>query len=134
MKLNAIKTSLIKWKLLFQSRTFLLSFVCILSINSPISAQKNQKTFSDIEALKKKIRQGTYYDSISVFENGEKAIKLAKERNSLSDEATIIQYYGDYSYFSHNYKLAKKYYDKAFEIAKKANNVQIQNTIKIRKA
>lgn len=119
-----------------KSKVYRSTLVCFLlfSFNLISFSQSIEQKYSDIEMLKKNIRQGTYYDSSVVFKNGEKAIKLAKERNSLSDEATIYQYYGDFSYFSHNYKSATKYYDKAFEIAKKSNNIRIQNTIKIRKA
>lgn len=113
-------------------------FLFIQFNSSNLSAQTNsnldKETNVDVEfeRLKKIIRQSTYYDSAIVFENGAKAIKLARKRNDFSDEALIMQYYGDFMYFSRNYKEAEVYYRKSIEIAGKAKNRKHQNRIEIR--
>jgi hypothetical protein len=80
--------------------------------------QAGSKNNSELEFLKKRIRQSTYYDSVAVFQNGAKAIKLARKLNSLSEEGIIFQYYGNFYYFSRNISKAKEYYHKTIEIAK----------------
>jgi two-component system NarL family sensor kinase len=115
-----------------------LSYLFTLLNISTLTAQSNAKfvknTPKDIEfeRLKKIIRQSTYYDSVIVFENGAKAIKLAKKRNNFSDEALVFQYYGDFMYFSRKYKEAEVYYRKSIEIAGKGNDRKHQNRIEIR--
>jgi len=96
--------------------------------------QVKTKKNSELEILKKRIRQSTYYDSIEVFKNGAKAIKLARKLNSLSEEGIIFQYYGNFYYFSRNFPKAKEYYHKAIEIAKLANDKKLQNSTELRLA
>lgn len=96
--------------------------------------QAGSKSNSELEILKKRIRQSTYYDSIAVFQNGAKAIKLARKLNSLSEEGIIFQYYGNFYFFSRNISKAKEYYQKTIEIAKKANDKKLQNSTEIRLA
>ncbi len=85
-----------------------------------------------IEGIKKMIRQSTYFDSVKVFYFGEKAIKMAKANGSLSDEATIYQYYGNFCYFSKNYDLSEKYYQQSLVLSNKAGNAELSNKTKIR--
>lgn len=96
--------------------------------------QVRTKNSSELEILKKRIRQSTYYDSIAVFQNGAKAIKLARKLNSLSEEGIIFQYYGNFYFFSRNIPKAKEFYQKTIEIAKKANDKKLQNSTEIRLA
>jgi signal transduction histidine kinase len=96
--------------------------------------QAGSKNNSELEFLKKRIRQSTYYDSVAVFQNGAKAIKLARKLNSLSEEGIIFQYYGNFYYFSRNISKAKEYYHKTIEIAKKANDKKLQNSTELRLA
>lgn len=107
----------------------LLSFLLVFFSSF---SQNDTGKYSDIDELKRQIRQSTYYDSLAVFEKGKKAIQLAKERNSLSDEATIYQYYGNFSYFSGNYDNAKKYYTKSLELARKAKDKKVESKTLIR--
>jgi signal transduction histidine kinase len=86
------------------------------------------------EELKKKIQLSTYYDSAQVFQLGEKAIEIARKENSLSKEAEILQYYGNYFYFSQQKKTAKEWYKKALILASKDKNRTLENSIKIRLA
>ncbi len=110
---------------------FLASFLFLVFTGAGQVAIKNN---SELETLKKRIRQSTYYDSIAVFQNGAKAIKLARKLNSLSEEGIISQYYGNFYYFSRNIPKAKEYYHKAIEIAKKANDKKLQNSTELRLA
>lgn len=87
-----------------------------------------------MDSLKKAIRQSTYYDSSSVFVNGQRAIQIAKKLNDPDEEAMIYQYYGNFYYFSSNLKKAKKNYSRSIEIAEKHNNASIVNSTKIRLA
>ncbi|MFN7012820.1 MAG: tetratricopeptide repeat protein, partial [Bacteroidia bacterium] len=86
------------------------------------------------DAIKKKIQVSTYYDSAQVFQLGEKAIEIARKENSLSKEAEIFQYYGNYFYFSQKKNKAKEWYKKALDLAVKDKNRTLQNSIKIRLA
>jgi two-component system, NarL family, sensor kinase len=96
-----------------------------------VEAQKEQDT-TTIEGIKKMIRQSTYYDSSKVFHFGAKAIKMAKSQESLSDEATIYQYYGNFCYFSKNYTKAKEYYNISIKISEKAGDDKLTNKTKVR--
>jgi two-component system, NarL family, sensor kinase len=98
-----------------------------------IEAQDNIDT-NTIEGIKKMIRQSTYYDSVKVFYFGEKAIKMAKAQKSLSDEATIYQYYGNFCYFSKNYPLSEKYYQQSLLLSNQAGDNELSNKTKIRMA
>lgn len=86
------------------------------------------------DAIKKKIQVSTYYDSAQVFQLGEKAIEIARKENSLSKEAEILQYYGNYFYFSQQKKVAKEWYKKALQLASKDKNRTLENSTKIRMA
>ena len=113
----------------FTSFVFLLIFMgCFFSD----AVAQNQPDTASIEGIKKLIRQSTYYDSVKVFYYGEKAINMAKSQQSLSDEATIYQYYGNFCYFSKNYAKAKTYYQKSIEISEKAGDDKLTNKTKVR--
>ncbi len=88
----------------------------------------------ELDSLKKTIRQSTYYDSSSVFANGQRAISIAKKLNDPDEEALIYQYYGNFYYFSYNLKKSKLNYSKSIEIAQKHKNARIVNSTKIRLA
>lgn len=88
----------------------------------------------DLDSLKKSIRQSTYYDSATVFLNGQKAIKIAQKLNDQKEEALIYQYYGNFYYFSYNIDKAKTYYNRSIEIAQKKNDLKLINSNKIRLA
>jgi signal transduction histidine kinase/Tfp pilus assembly protein PilF len=109
----------------------LISFLLFVFASGGQVVAKNN---SELEILKKRIRQSTYYDSIAVFQNGAKAIKLARKLNSLSEEGSIFQYYGNFYYFSRNIPKAKENYHQAIEIAKKANDKKLQNSTELRLA
>lgn len=96
-----------------------------------IEAQKEQDT-TTIDGIKKLIRQSTYYDSSKVFHFGAKAIKMAQSQKSLSDEASIYQYYGNFCYFSKNYSKAKEYYNISIKISEKAGDDKLTNKTKVR--
>ncbi|TNF46454.1 MAG: tetratricopeptide repeat protein [Bacteroidetes bacterium] len=87
-----------------------------------------------LEKLKKDIRQSTYYDSSAVFKKGQEAIELARKNNLPSEEATIYQFYGNFYYFSYNVEKAKANYSKSIEIARKAGDLELVNSTKIRLA
>lgn len=87
-----------------------------------------------LDDLKKSIRQSTYHDSITVFEKGARAIRIARQLKNLSEEATIYQYYGNFFFFSYNFKTAKKYYNKSIVTAQKAGDKKLINLTKIRLA
>jgi two-component system, NarL family, sensor kinase len=91
-----------------------------------------RKKMSEFERLKKDIRQSSYYDSASVFKNGERAIQIARKRKSKSDEATIYQFYGNFHYFSKNFKEASKNYEQAIKLAQEANDKKLENSTRIR--
>jgi two-component system, NarL family, sensor kinase len=86
------------------------------------------------DAIKKKIQLSTYYDSAQVFQLGEKAIEIARKEKSLSKEAEILQYYGNYFYFSQQKKSAKEWYQKSMKLASKEKNRTLENSTKIRMA
>jgi signal transduction histidine kinase len=101
------------------------------SVNIVSAQAANSK--DEFERLKKSIRQSSYYDSASVFKDGEKAIRIARKNRSLADEALILQYYGNFHYFSKNNEEAKRYYKAAIELARKGNDFKLENATKIRR-
>ncbi len=108
----------------------LIFLVSLLFFINTSSAQNE----SEFEAIKKKIQISTYYDSAQVFQLGQKAIEIARKENSLSKEAEILQYYGNYFYFSQKKNKSKEWYKKALDLAIKDKNKTLQNSIKIRLA
>lgn len=109
--------------------TLLIIFLSCLHV-SFAQEKKNE----ELEVLKKKIRQSTYYDSVAVFKNGAKAIQLARKMNSLSEEGLIYQYYGNFYFFARNYPKALNYYKKTLEIAKHGKDKKLENSTEIRLA
>jgi signal transduction histidine kinase/Flp pilus assembly protein TadD len=116
----------------FNLKYFILILISAFSFAS--FGQAKTKNQSELDVLKKRIRQSTYYDSIAVFQNGAKAIVLARRMNSLSEEGLIYQYYGNFYFFSRNIQKAREYYQKTIEIAKKAGDKKLQNSTEIRLA
>lgn len=92
------------------------------------------QTQKELEVLKKKIRQSTYFDSAAVFQDGKKAIQLAQELKEPNEEAIIYQYYGDFYFFSNQFKDALKNYNKAIKIAQNSKHIETVNACEIRKA
>ena len=107
----------------------LLIFTCFFGI-----IQAQNQTQQELEVLKKKIRQSTYFDSAAVFQDGKKAIQIARKLDKPNEEAIIYQYYGDFYYFSNQYKDAEKNYNKAIAIAQKSDQIETVNACEIRKA
>lgn len=105
-----------------------LFFVYILSAAINLKAQIS----NEFDSIKKKIQLSTYYDSAQVFQLGKRAIEIARKENSLSKEAEILQFYGNYYYFSQKQNEAKKWYLKSIELAKKDNNITLVNSNRIR--
>lgn len=105
-----------------------------LGLSALVFSQQDKKNQSELEILKKKIRQSTYYDSAAVFKNGAKAIQLARKAGLPGEEGLIYQYYGNFYYFSRNIDKAKEYYHKTLEIAKAAKDKKLENSTKIRLA
>jgi len=101
---------------------------------SLLGFSQDKKLEEKFEHLAKEIRQSTYYDSSAVFSMGDSAIKIAKKLNSLSKEALIYQYYGNYYFFSRKHELSKSYYTKSKELAKKSGDITLVNTTLIREA
>lgn len=112
--------------------TFILLVLTSVLVFSAAFGQNDVGKYADIDQLKREIRQSTYYDSVVVFEKGKRAIALAQERKSISDEALIYQYYGNFSYFSGNYDNAHKFYQKALELARKAQDKKVEYKTLIR--
>jgi len=110
-----------------------IAFLAIACFNLTVVAQ-NDALFQRLEKLKKTIRQSTYYDSAAVFSNGAKAIRLAKELRSPGEEGLIYQYYGNFYFYSRDYKTASVYYEKAIQVAEQAGDRKLKNSTQIRLA
>ncbi len=108
--------------------------ICFLLLAHPKNGIGQRNLQSKLDNLKSSIRQSTYYDSATVFEKGASAIRLARMMKSPSEEATIYQYYGNFFFFSFNFREAKKYYYKSIITARKAGNKKLINLTKIRLA
>ena len=80
--------------------TLLIFAICTISFGQ-------KQLLTELDSLKKTIRQSTYYDSTTVFKNGQRAIQIAKKLKKPSEEATIYQYYGNFYFFSTNIKKSK---------------------------
>lgn len=105
--------------------------VVVTSMSSVCSfAQTKEKTFDELAEF---IKQSTYFDSSSVFNEGRKAIELARELNDKSKEALIYQYFGNYHFYSGRMLEAGKYYDTSIVMAAKAKDSILVISNKIRK-
>lgn len=103
------------------------SFIALLLFSFFGFSQK-----SEFKELADKIRESTYFDSSSVFENGANAIEMAREQKSLSKEGLIYQYYGNFHYYSGRYDVAMDYYDTTIYLAGQAKDTSLLNSTKIR--
>jgi signal transduction histidine kinase len=112
-------------------RLFLASFYLILPF---FIVGQHSKEWKELSELKQTIRQSTYYDSTTVFKKGNKAIQIARKIHAPSEEAVILQYFGNFYYFSAQPELAKKYYLESIAKAREAGNVQLVNLDQIRLA
>lgn len=100
----------------------------------PTLFAQNDRLYKRLESLKKTIRQSTLADSSKVFQDGAKAIRIARELHSVSEEGLIYQYYGSFYYHSNNYKKAREYYKKSIELAQQCNDLELKNSTEIRLA
>ncbi len=91
-------------------------------------------TKADLNALKKQIRQSTYFDSVAVFQVGKEAIRLAEKLGIPEEKALIYQYYGDFYFFSNQFETSLKYYNKSIQLAKQYEVKEVVNACEIRKA
>ena len=114
------------WLHLF-SACFLLGFPTFL-------IGQQSKDWKELAGLKQTIRQSTYYDSATVFKKGNKAIQIARRLKAPSEEAIILQYYGNFYYFSAQPELAKKYYLQSISKARETGNYSLVNLNQIRLA
>lgn len=105
--------------------TLLIFAICSISFGQ-------KQLLTELDSLKKTIRQSTYYDSTTVFKNGQRAIQIAKKLKKPSEEATIYQYYGNFYFFSTNIKKSKYYYEKSIEKATTVDDKKLINSTKIR--
>lgn len=110
---------------------FLWIFIILVISTNKIYTQTPKEIF---DSLSETIKHSTYFDSIAVFNNGKKAIQIARELNDLSKEALIYQYYGSYNYHSGKMDQAKRYYDSSVVLAAKAMDTNLVVSSKIRNA
>lgn len=106
-------------------------FIILVISTNKIYSQTPKDIF---DSLSETIKHSTYFDSIAVFNNGKKAIQIARELNDLSKEALIYQYYGSYNYHSGKMDQAKRYYDSSVALAAKAMDTNLVVSSKIRNA
>lgn len=102
-------------------------FLLALLVSAHVSGQKNA-----YEKLIPKIRYLSYFDSVNLFLEGDKAIRLAESLGYPEYEAEIYIFYGNHFYYKSNSAKAKKYYEKALKTAKKYKSNTFQNLSKIR--
>jgi signal transduction histidine kinase len=98
------------------------------------SVHSQSRLENEFDSISETIKHSTYFDSTAVFENGERAILIAKELGDLSKEALIYQYYGSYNYHSGKMILAKSYYDSSIVLATAAKDTSLLISSKIRNA
>jgi hypothetical protein len=99
-----------------------------------ITQTKLDSDWRQLARLKQTIRQSTYYDSATVFKKGNRAISIARKLNAPSEEAIILQYYGNFYYFSAQPELAKKYYLRSLRKANEVRNDKLVNLNRVRLA
>lgn len=109
----------------------LLLFLLCLRL---LSIAQDDRLFRQLEQLKKTIRQSTLYDSASVFSNGAKAIRLAKELKAPGEEGLIYQYYGSFYYYSNDYKMARAWFQRSIDVANRVHDRKLRNSTQIRLA
>lgn len=97
-----------------------LLFLC-LSILFPLSvvAQKEFRTQLD------NVKDASFYDSLALFDIGEKTIGAAKQQRNMAVIAEVHIYYGNYFIYTEQTKIAKQYYEKAHAEALACNNAHL---------
>jgi tetratricopeptide (TPR) repeat protein len=88
----------------------------------------------DLDALLLQVKDASYYDSVRVFEAGEKAIALAKKESKLAAIPEVYLYYGSYFFYVRNLTKADEYFKKAIKTAQESQNDHIALRAQIRLA
>jgi len=113
-------------------RTELIVFLLFTFCTGSTSLFSQKATDDLLRDLVKQTQQNSYYDSVSVFSAGNKALALAKKLNNVSAEAEICIYYGNFYYYSQRFEEAKIYFSKAYRLAESAGDLHFQRLAKIR--
>ncbi|MFZ5551914.1 MAG: tetratricopeptide repeat-containing sensor histidine kinase [Bacteroidota bacterium] len=103
-------------------------FICIVSAG--VFAQTASENL--LRDLIKQTQQNSYYDSVSVFSVGNKALSLAKQMKNKSAEAELHIYFGNFYYYSQNFSEAKNYFLKAYRLAESVEDLHFQRLARIR--
>ncbi len=105
-------------------------YLLILLFSKTALGQEATKHF---DVLAEKIRKSTYFDSVSVFKYGKKALVIADSMRDLSKRGLIYQYYGNFNYYSGRTEKALNYYDTTLIYANNASDTTLINSTEIRK-
>lgn len=106
--------------------------VCLIVffLSTFLSAQNN----TDHKNQLQNVKEASYYDSVSVFSEGNKALKLANAGNLAETKAEVFIYYGNHFYYTRNLDRAKFYFEMALVEAEEANSSHFIILAKIRLA
>lgn len=114
------------------NRTERILFLLLILFTAKSDLYSQKATEDLLKDLVKQTQQNSYYDSVSVFSVGNKAITLAKKLKNVSAESELNIYFGNFYYYSQNFNEAKKYFFKAYSLAESVNDLHFQRLAKIR--
>lgn len=89
---------------------------------------------AEITQLLSVVKEASYYDSLNLFTEGEKAIRKANESSSLAAIAEVHIYYGNFFYYKRNFNKAETYFKLALTEARSTNSAPIEMLSRIRLA
>lgn len=92
--------------------TFLL-FASLVSVG---------QTAANIKELLLNVKEASYYDSASVFTEGNKVLAIANAENLGEAKAEVYIYFGNHFFYTRNLAKAKSYFELALQEAKKINS------------
>ncbi|MBX7096029.1 MAG: tetratricopeptide repeat protein, partial [Flavobacteriales bacterium] len=110
----------------------LIQLLCFCFLLLPFVSPAQSTDERLFEELKKKVQLDSYYDSALVYKSGGEAIRLAQKMGDKGKEAEIHIFYGNYFYYSQNFKKAEEEFNKAYYLAYNGNNTKVLRLARIR--
>lgn len=108
-----------------------LIFFQLLFVVFQISYGQSEKSLRE---LLLSVKDASYYDSASVFAEGNKVLSIANTENLNETKAEVYIYYGNHFFYTRNLARAKYYFELALNEAEKVNSTHFIILAKIRLA
>jgi signal transduction histidine kinase len=88
----------------------------------------------EFKEIRSEIQRLSNFDSVSFFKLSSRAMRIAKELNSVSKQADVLQVIGTFYYFKRDIEKAQKYFRNAQLLAEQEDDDKLYNLIEAKKA